>query len=846
MRKRLTILGLVFLSSLLFFFFLFNFHKRSKAAPMAGPKLPGITVEFGGRQINRLYGYTTAMDGSYMRGTITPLTDSDRLRLAIESYGRTVKSLGYELRSGDGQRQLADGPADLESGANGLSATVDLSGRLEEETEYLLVLTLELSGSNEKICYYTRVLKSKTDHVREILDFAGDFQEKSLTDRYTDLAVYLNDPGKAVSSADLSDVNLDSGISQIGYGSLKAGRLGETEFSFTDVNANYSMLESHFILKKEDEGVSRYFDVREYFRIRYKSKRMDLMDYQRRMEPIQTPGNISVTDAKLNLGQGNASLNYLANETGTLICFVSGGDLFEYDQEKESLKRVFSFRDDSNLTDPRGNHAEHEIKLLNVDEAGTMDFVVYGYMNAGAHEGQVGINLYHYDSVTGQTQERAFVRSSKSYQILRASFSDLLYMNGRQEFYLMMGGTVMKIHLKQGKTEELLRDVKMGQYQVSQSGRYLAYTDAREPSDRIHIMDLETGDRQDLDAPQGQKIRPLAFMDEDLAYGIIRPEDRAEDPAGNVTSPMYRVVIRNIREDKELLSYQKDGFFVVDGVRRGTNLLMRRVRRENDHYTAADSDTITNSLSKKADAAEVRAEEDPSLGTVTTVQLVDPKQDKKNRKQTGEIKYREAGLLPASKKAIVQADPSDGETYYFVYQGSRVDLTTDRVVDAIERADADMGLVVDSKLHYIWRRDKRAYVGALSGFGAIHEADRGADSSVRALSAILMREKRPTEVSALAARGKSPVQILNENLEGFLAVNLTGAQLSQVLYYVSNGSPVYALLPGGDTVLIVGYSADTIRYIRPGTGNVISVGMDSIRKQLEAAGNVFISYVEAK
>ena len=101
------------------------------------------------------------------------------------------------------------------------------------------------------------------------------------------------------------------------------------------------------------------------------------------------------------------------------------------------------------------------------------------------------------------------------------------------------------------------------------------------------------------------------------------------------------------------------------------------------------------------------------------------------------------------------------------------------------------------------------------------------------------------KVSDLTAQGKRPAQILDESLQGSLAVDLTGAKLSQVLYYVSKGSAVYALLPGGEAILIVGYSADTIRYFQPQTGNVISARMDSISGQLEEAGNVFLSYVKA-
>ena len=47
---------------------------------------------------------------------------------------------------------------------------------------------------------------------------------------------------------------------------------------------------------------------------------------------------------------------------------------------------------------------------MNMDESGNMDFVVYGYMNRGSHEGECGISLYHYDRDLGQAREQIFRR----------------------------------------------------------------------------------------------------------------------------------------------------------------------------------------------------------------------------------------------------------------------------------------------------------------------------------------------------------------------------------------------------------------------------------------------------
>lgn len=63
-----------------------------------------------------------------------------------------------------------------------------------------------------------------------------------------------------------------------------------------------------------------------------------------------------------------------------------GGDLYSYDINNGMIIKVFSFRDAEGI-DERENWNHHDIKIVSVDEAGSIDFVVYGYMNRGTHEG---------------------------------------------------------------------------------------------------------------------------------------------------------------------------------------------------------------------------------------------------------------------------------------------------------------------------------------------------------------------------------------------------------------------------------------------------------------------------
>ncbi|MBQ6461724.1 MAG: hypothetical protein IJJ59_00180, partial [Pseudobutyrivibrio sp.] len=70
------------------------------------------------------------------------------------------------------------------------------------------------------------------------------------------------------------------------------------------------------------------------------------------------------------------------------------------------------------------------------------------------------------------------------------------------------------------------------------------------------------------------------------------------------------------------------------------------------------------------------------------------------------------------------------------------------------------------------------------------------------------------------------------------------AKLSQVLYYVSQGIPVYAFTGEDTAVLIVGYDASSIIYFDPQTSKNAKMGMTEASEYFESFGNVFVSYIE--
>ena len=72
--------------------------------------------------------------------------------------------------------------------------------------------------------------------------------------------------------------------------------------------------------------------------------------------------------------------------------------------DKKSPFCMFTFADGSN-DDVRADYGKHNVKVLAASDEGDVDFLVYGYMNRGTYEGQMGVVFYHYDEDSHTVQE---------------------------------------------------------------------------------------------------------------------------------------------------------------------------------------------------------------------------------------------------------------------------------------------------------------------------------------------------------------------------------------------------------------------------------------------------------
>ena len=509
-----------------------------------------------------------------------------------------------------------------------------------------------------------------------------------------------------------------------------------------------------------------------------------------------------------------------------MVGFVEQGQLWSYDYGQNRLSLVYGFTDGQ---DGRADWKEHDYRLLKVDDTGSMDFLLYGYMNRGRYEGRSGVMFCHYDALMNTVEELFFVPSDQSYAAMKEDIGDLAVQNGNGKAWLCWQGNLLQINLDDHSVTTLAREVNASDLQVSDSGLLTAWND--EDSGDICLLNTSTGVVSRIEAGDGEVLKTLGFMEEDLIYGAGYSSDIYTDQAGKEMQPLYCVTIRDqAGKDVRQFEYSSKGKYVsgvtivenridLACVAKASDGSWQEALSEPITYT---SETHTNLLKLSTVYDEVRRNE-----YVLTYG---------GNIRKGSMKQPNVRLVLYEGSRIVDAGDASVKQYLaYRYDGSAEGFET--LTEAVQYAYNGMGSVWYSADQCYWRRGGRKSRVQLNGYDDSSLLAGDGSDLAQCVQLLLKQKQIYTDVQTELDQGTAIWQILTQEL-GEDACLLPGCSLSMALYYVSQGSPVVALIPGG-AVLIVGYDAQNIIYYRPGSNDLTKGGMNDSSSMFEEAGNVF-------
>lgn len=815
-------------------------HKDTtkQTAQMSEATFPIVSMNLNGTTMNTLFGYGNKMQGNFMRDTIFPLSENREVSIEIKELSEKINSISYEIRSLDTTRLVEQTQIEsFEEKNDKIFATLPIKNLLDKGSEYILEIILETETEKE-IHYYTRIIYSDELHASEKIDFVLYFHNQTFLKDNNNITIYLESDTSG-DNMSYQKVNIHSSFDQVTWGDLAIEKVSEPVPLVKEINKSTASVTLKYLVSTTNEnGEKDYYHVNEFYRIRYTKDRMYLLDFERSMDQLFGYENQVFVGNKVLLGIVDPNMEYSGDNEGNIVCFVQGGELWSYNNTTGKLVSVFSFLGGSEY-DIRNYNDQHGIKIISVDETGNIDFIVYGYMNKGIHEGIVGISIFHYDNAANAIEEKVFIPSGKSYQVLKEDLGKFSYVNEQGDAYLMINDGVYAVDLDTRDYEIIVSGLTEDSYVISDNSQMLAWQEEKQAynSTSIHILDLETRSRYTVSCGEGERIVPLGFMDQDFIYGIARLDDISYDVAGNIIFPMYVLRIQD-KNNQIVKEYQQDGVY-ISRVEIANNLInLKRITKglDGNDYTGIVDDQIINNVVE-------------STGKVTLSTASSQVRKKEAQLVLGSDVISESPRVLTAKVIVLEEDrelkldeSDDTARYYYVYAFGILDSIYADVGDAIERGIETSGVVVADSQKYVWESGNRQIAIQIDSIEEAVATENKSNLAV-CLESMLASEGVQINVTPLLLNGETATGILESNLK-YQVMDLTGCSLDAALYYVSRGIPVLAMLDSSSPVLIVGYDQFNTIIMNPATGTKYKIGLNDSEAAFSSAGNIFITYLK--
>ena len=834
---RIAVCVVVFLASALIIGSIMNQGHNNMTMEMAPATLPMITMESGGVACNELHGNTVEMDVAYQKDCITLLGEGRQANFTVDTFGREITGISTEVRSIDGSRLIENSEVTgWKANGKSFSVSLTLKDLIDTNTQYSLTLILELEGE-QKVYYYTTILWNDDVHISEILEFATDFHGKLYDKEMAkELTKYLEPNSKLTDNGTFHKVNIHSSFQQITWGSLEPVQEDAASIRLTQISGNVASLLMDFVVSTGEGKNKIYYNVEEYYRVRYTSERMYLLDYERTMTQIPDTTRMYAND-KILLGITDENVDMMESADGNTVVFSDMGQLLSYNAATNGLTVIFSFYDKDNA-DRRTLYDNHGIKILDVDEGGNVKFAVYGYMNRGRHEGETGIQIISYDNSLNTIEEEVYIPYSKSYAVLKDEMEQLLYRNRQQHVYFFLENGVYDVDLENRSAEQLVSIRQDDSLQVSENHEIIVWQEGDDinHSNQLNVRNLNTGEQTVIRAGDGEAIRPLGFMGEDIIYGVARESDIRTENSGQIFYPMYKVCISN-SSGNNLKEYGQDGIYIVDCAIEGNQITLSRIQRsENGSYQEILNDQIMNNV-----------EEEPGQNKVVTADIDIYERyvqiQTKTTIDTKTIKVLNPKEVVFEGGRELTLDAVSEVSRYYVYNAYGVQGIYSAPGKAVKEAYDSSGVVTNDRGITVWLKGNRVSRNQIMAIKEESVTDQKNSLTV-CLDNILRHAGITRNTEYDLAQGKTAIQILEENMTGVQVLDLSGCSLDAVLYYVNQDIPVLAILEDGEAVLVTGFNEFNVVIMEPSTGKLYKKGMNDATTWFAENGNHFISYMK--
>ncbi|MCD7738814.1 MAG: hypothetical protein LUH58_07225 [Lachnospiraceae bacterium] len=796
-----TAFVIVFFASVIITYHFINRDNDGLSMDMEAAAFPLVQIEIDGTACNLLHGYSDSMEINEVAEYIFPLGTDRQVSVQIDSFGEEVQSVSYEIRNSDSSRLIENGEVSVRQDGELYSCSFTLKDLIEEGGEYVLVLKVSTRYQKE-IRFYTRFIYAADNCMDEQLQVVWQFHESTFdSENGAEYIAPFMETDETGDNSTLAYVDLHCTTSQVMWGGLTVEVVSDIYPAITSLDENYGGYTLTYYAQAQDEDNIYLYEVCEKYLLRTLGETTYIIEYERTMDVLYSMESDLYNSNTIMLGISNEGVTITESEDGAMAVFVINGCLYYYDDNENCLNYVYGFRNGDEI-DLRNLYGKHGVQVLQVDEAGSMTFLVYGYMNRGTHEGSVGIGVYYYDALTGLREELAFIQSTHSAELVIQEAETLAYLAG-QNLYFYMDGCLCMLNLETQEMEVICSYNAEQEIFVSDTRSALVIQDG----DGITYIDLENDTSRKLTAPSGQVLLPLGFIGEDFVYGYAYTDEQSRNQDGSLFYYMYRICIEDsageIQKDYEIENVRIKGC-VIDG----NQLVLERYQKGEEGYTAIASDNIVSRKSSRSASNSVETVVTSTYQTIYQISL-------KNKIDVSSLTFAGAKEMQSENVENLVFSTQSEIRYVAVCSPWEVTEYSTDAGYAVQQAGSMNGMVRDNGTgSYIWRRSTLSASNQIIAIEAVASTEEK-DSMTVCLEIMLEQMGVYTDVAERWNAGESCSAILGDNYSDYTLIEVTGCSLTSLLYYVDQDIPVLIILESGEAMLLTGFNAYNVVLMRP-------------------------------
>ncbi|TCT13073.1 hypothetical protein EDC18_10936 [Natranaerovirga pectinivora] len=551
---KIVVLFFVFITAFLIFsgFNTTKYHIKQ----LENASLPIVWIEEEYGVYNYLHGYTQNIE------SITEpyiLTKNNKLSLSIKENGNTVSKISYKLYNEDNVLLIEEqiGKDSITKTDNEVKVNMEINRRLIQDYTYRLVIAVT-TKNRETIYYYGSLINNNIHNMGRALDIIHSIHNSTFEKEEDHLkeTLFKNRQEKNEEVLDLGNVNLDSSMTSILWSDLNVHKMNEPKPILMGMDRRMLYFEMNYVVLILNDNMNYYYVKEEYKVELGENGHYNIVDFTRTLRKRLDNNLIDIQNNQINLGylKSQMSINMKNSPNGRYIVLSDKTQLWLYDRTDNKVIEVFNF-DRLNNEFILDTYDRHEIKPINVDNSGNITYGVKGYMNSGVYEGQNGVLINYYNNENYYNETVSFVSIEDSYDVLINNIIFFDYLNENNECFFVYNNKVYAIDIENNKYTVVYEDLPMDKDRVfiSRNNSFIAWQQDsfEDTNDEIFIIDLKTKEKHSLKSNNGEKVKILGLIRNNLVVGYANESNISQGPNGKTVFPMERVDI--LDEKKEVL-----------------------------------------------------------------------------------------------------------------------------------------------------------------------------------------------------------------------------------------------------------------------------------------------------